>query len=227
MQILFEGYLHRDRLVNIGILPNVNSTKQKRAVMLVTNVCSRIIRLMNNQTKRPKKGNYSHKRRESNDKNAVAIVKIVPQLGLRLARLGSIGFSKWKTVPGKPDAKSFGINSKSTVHSVYATSSKYPGKERTIAWKNTSQTSTSAKSPYAMTFEDRSQEETARQERCAKGKAWNLAKNIYKLKENDKITFYSPAEEWVLAVASTKEPEERKFVVDSGASMPSGQQAGP
>ena len=30
---------------------------------------------------KPKKGYYSHTRRESDDKNAVAIVKIVPQLG--------------------------------------------------------------------------------------------------------------------------------------------------
>ena len=31
--------------------------------------------------KRPKKGHYSHKRRESDDKNAVVIVKIVSQMG--------------------------------------------------------------------------------------------------------------------------------------------------
>ena len=31
--------------------------------------------------KKPKKGYYSHKRRESNDKNAEAIVKMLPQLG--------------------------------------------------------------------------------------------------------------------------------------------------
>ena len=31
--------------------------------------------------KKPKKGHYSHRRRESDDKNAVAIVKIVPLLG--------------------------------------------------------------------------------------------------------------------------------------------------
>ena len=37
--------------------------------------------VVDNQTKKPKKGYYSHKRRESDDKNAVAIVKIVPQLG--------------------------------------------------------------------------------------------------------------------------------------------------
>ena len=39
-----------------------------------------------------------------------------------------------------------------------------------------------------MKFEDRSHEETERQQRCARSKAWNLAKNIYKLEE-DKATF--------------------------------------
>ena len=43
--------------------------------------------------------------------------------------------------------------------------------------------------------------------------------NMYMLKENDKATFYSPVEEWVLPAAKTKELEEREFVVDSGASM--------
>ena len=70
-----------------------------------------------------------------------------------------------------------------------------------------------------MKFEDGSHEETESHLRCARSKAWNLAKNIYKLHENDKATFYSPAEEWVLPAASTKEPEEIEFVVDSGASM--------
>ena len=46
-----------------------------------------------------------------------------------------------------------------------------------------------------------------------------LPKNIYKLKEKDKAAFCFPAEEWVLPAASTKEPEEREFVVESGASM--------
>ena len=50
-------------------------------------------------------------------------------------------------------------------------------------------------------------------------KAWNLAKNMYKLTEKDKATFFFPAEEWVLPLASTKELEEREFVVDSGPSM--------
>ena len=72
---------------------------------------------------------------------------------------------------------------------------------------------------YAVKFEDRSQEETERPQRCALSKAWNRATNIFKLKERDKATFYSPSEDWVVPVASTKEPEEREFVVDSGTSM--------
>ena len=70
-----------------------------------------------------------------------------------------------------------------------------------------------------MKFEDRSQEETERQQRYARSTAWNLAKNMYKLTEKDKATFYSPSEEWALPASSTKEPEEREFVVDSGAGM--------
>ena len=70
-----------------------------------------------------------------------------------------------------------------------------------------------------MKFDDWSHEETARQQRCVRSKAWNLAKNINKLKEKDQVTFYSPAEEWVPPAASTKQPEEREFVADSGASM--------
>ena len=80
------------------------------------------------------------------------------------------------------------------------------------------------RSPYAVNFEDRSQEETERQERCSRGDAWKLAKNIYKLKETEKAIFYSPSkeidkaafyfpsEEWVLPAASTKELEERESV---------------
>ena len=42
---------------------------------------------------------------------------------------------------------------------------------------------------------------------------------IYKLKANDKVTFFSLAEKLVLPSASARKPEEREFVVDSGASM--------
>ena len=70
-----------------------------------------------------------------------------------------------------------------------------------------------------MKFEVRSQEETERQERCARGKEWNLNKHIHKLLEKDTATFYSPTNEWIMPAASTIKPEEREFVVDSGANM--------
>ena len=70
-----------------------------------------------------------------------------------------------------------------------------------------------------MKFEDRSQEESERQQRCARGKAWSIAKHTYKLKEKDKAAFYSLSEDWVLPAASPKELEEREFVVDSRAGM--------
>ena len=70
--------------------------------------------------------------------------------------------------------------------------------------------------PYALKSEDRSHEETERQQRCARGDAWKLAKNIYKLKR--KTTVFSPTDEWSLPAASTIKPEEREFVVDFGAS---------
>ena len=119
--------LARDRLVNIGILPSVNFSKQKRAAKLGISVCFRIIKLMNNQTKRQRKGYYSNKRRVCDDKNVVAIVNIVPQLGCvsqdsvrwflkeanspgetrckkswdRLEKYGSLGLRYIKQVSGK------------------------------------------------------------------------------------------------------------------------------
>ena len=56
-------------------------------------------------------------------------------------------------------------------------------------------------------------------ERCAREAAWKLAKIILKLKEKDNTTFFSPSENRCLPAPSTLKPEERKFVVDSGASM--------
>ena len=67
-------------------------------------------------------------------------------------------------------------------------------------------------------FEDRSQEETEWQERCVREAAWRLAENILKIKEKQK-PFFSPSDNWCLRPPSTIKPEEREFVVDSGASM--------
>ena len=74
------------------------------------------------------------------------------------------------------------------------------------------------RSPNAPKFEDRSQEETEWQEQGAREAAWKLAKNVLKFKEHERATFFSLSENRCLPV-STLKPEEREFVVDSGASM--------
>ena len=74
------------------------------------------------------------------------------------------------------------------------------------------------RSPNAPKFEDRSQEEAEWQEQGAREAAWKLAKSVLKLKEHERATFFSPSENRCL-LASTLKPEEREFVVDSGASM--------
>ena len=54
----------------------------------------------------------------------------------------------------------------------------------------------------------------------ARKAAWDLAKNIYRLKHSDKTVFCVPGEEKVMRAPTTsKRPEEREFPVDSGASM--------
>ena len=146
MQVLLERYLHQDHLVSNGILPNVNSIKQNRDVRQGITVCSRIIRFTNNQTKSRKRATILKKRGEKRRQECGGYCENCISDGWCLARLGVIGFSKRQTTPGKPDAKSLGTKSTSTIHPVYATSSKYPGKQRTIAWKNTSPKSSSAKS---------------------------------------------------------------------------------
>ena len=52
----------------------------------------------------------------------------------------------------------------------------------------------------------------------AREAAWKLAKSVFKLKDHRRATFFSPSERRCL-LASTLKPEEREFVVDSGASM--------
>ena len=74
------------------------------------------------------------------------------------------------------------------------------------------------RSPNAPKFEDRSLEETEWQEQGAREAAWKLAKSVLKLKEHQRAAFFSPSEYRCLP-ASTLKPEEREFVVDSGASM--------
>ena len=72
------------------------------------------------------------------------------------------------------------------------------------------------RNPNDPKFENRSQEETEWQERCALEAAWRLAQSILKLKEKNKAAFFSPSANWCVPSPSTLKPEEREFVVDSG-----------
>ena len=72
----------------------------------------------------------------------------------------------------------------------------------------------------AMKLEDQSQEETERQERRARGKARNLAKHV--LESQRKGQGYIPLARGRIGTpgcVNKKEPGEREFVVDSGATM--------
>ena len=160
--------------------------------------------------KKPKKSCFP-KRRESDDKNAVAIVKSVSQLGCvsQLVSQGrkSLG-SPMQTVLEPIRRVRF---TQSTLRPASIREKKGPSLGKNVKVPH-------QRSPHAMKFEDRSHEETERQQRCAQSKAWNLAKNIYKLTEKDKATFFSPAK-WILSSASAREPDEREFAVDSGARL--------
>ena len=129
---------------------------------------------------RPKKGYFPKKKRKLGLRRCGCCEKRVT-IGLRITRLRCTRFSRRKTVLWKPGAISLGTNSKNTIHSVYATSSKYAGKQGPSLGKNRLK-NPHQRSPCAMKFDNRSHEETERQQQCARSKAWNFAKHVYKLK---------------------------------------------
>ena len=92
---------------------NANSTKQKRDVKPEMSVCSHIARLLKEPTKNPKNGYYYKKRRESEDKGAVTVVKSVSQF---CVSQDSDALVSQGRKSGKPDAEGFGTNSKGAIH---------------------------------------------------------------------------------------------------------------
>ena len=75
------------------------------------------------------------------------------------------------------------------------------------------------RSPFAMKFEDRSQEETERQQRCARSKAGNLAKHFTSSKKKTKLHSTRLQKSAYSRLLQQNEPEEKEFVVDSAARM--------
>ena len=79
--------------------------------------------------------------------------------------------------------------------------------------------SVNLKSAFRPKFEDRTQGETLRQGRCAHREAWDFTESVYQLKNQYKATLYSPTEKKVMPAPCSRKPEERQFVIDSGASL--------
>ena len=120
--------------------------------------------------RRPKKGG---------DKSAVAVVKSVRQLGCvsQDAKPPKSATISWKStkVSGPNRQVRF---TRAALRQANIRKSKGP------SLSFTSQKFSSAQS-LRRKFEDRSQEETERQERLARGDAWKLAKNVYKPEETE------------------------------------------
>ena len=173
--------------MNIGILPNVNKTETGCEV---GDKCLFPHYKVDEQpNKKPKKSNIP-KRRESDDKNIVAIVKSVSQLGCASQDSGALVSQGGKSREN-PMLKVLGPIrrvrfTKSTLRHASIPKKKGPSLGK-INVKVLHQ-----RSPHATKFEDRSQEDTERQQRCARSKAWNLANNINKLKEKTRLHFVFP-----------------------------------
>ena len=200
--------LARDRLVNIGILSSVNLTAQKQGVKSGISVCSRNIRLMNNQTTSQRKANIPTQEEKATRRtlwlmwnvyrNSFASRKSRSLWNLKEAP------SLWETRCKKSwdrvdqyDSYSLRfvkqVSEKRKDHRLKKYKSKFLISEVPTLWN--------MRTDLRKRLKDNSD--------VPEGRLWNLAKNKHKVKEKEKAAFYSPAEEWVLPAASTKEQEER------------------
>ena len=131
----------------------VNSVKMKRVVRLETSVA----------------------------KNAVAIVKSVSQL-VCVHKIQMHSFLKVESLGETRCRKSWHLFKGSDSLSLRYVM-RVSGKRKDHRLEKYKSKFLISEVPYAMKFEDRSHEETERQQRCARSKAWNLAKNMHKFKE--------------------------------------------
>ena len=191
--------------MNIGLRPSVNSLKSETGCQ-VGDKCLFLHYKVDEQPNKKSKTSYFQKR-HSDDKNALAIVKSESQLGCVIQDSDALVAQGTKEFRGNPTQKvlepiSKSSNIKSTLRHASILDKKGPslGKNVKVLYQ---------RSPWAIIFDDRSHEETERQERCAQIKVWDLAKIKFKFKENDKTTFFSLAEEWVGAFYLGQRPGQK------------------
>ena len=174
--------------VKNGILQSACYTCQKMDADLVKSGLTHTARLTNNLARSLKK---------NGDKSAVATLKITPRLG---------GVCQDMELPKSTTILRKNSNILKPIRCVKFT--KAVLRHAYIRDQNPSlgmicQGDPHQRSPNAPKFEDRSQEETEWQERCAREAAWRLAKSILKLDEKNKATFFTPSEKWCLPAPST------------------------
>ena len=183
--------------VKNGILQYACSTSQKMDADLGKRARMHTARLMNSLAKDQKK---------NGDKSAVAFLKITRQLGCE---------SQDMEPPKSSSILRKSSNIRKPIRCVRFTEAVL--RHANIRDQNPSLEMICPGDPHqrntnAPKIEDRSQEETERQERCARETSWRLAKNILELKEKNKTAFFSPSENWCLPAPSTLKPEERELI---------------
>ena len=187
----------------IGILPNVNSFTESGCKF--EDQCS----FAQSQVE----GQPSKKPKKDGDKRAVVLLEDAPPFGLRISGHRAAGIFTEFT----EEHKSLGTNLTSASLKSYTASRKHPKKNKGPSLGVTQVKNHHQRSPYAPTFEDRSQR--LRDKNHVAAETRRLARSISKLSEKDKATFFSPTNVWRLLAPSVIKPEEREFVVASGASM--------
>ena len=185
--------------MSIGILPNVNSIKRNRVVSSAQSADSRTTRLKEQPNKKPKKGN---------DKGAVGIVKRVSQD----TEPPDSATISWKGTTVLETIRRVRFT-RAALRQANIRENKGPSLEKYKTKILISEVPTlgNLRTDLQEKLQDKSDAPTETRR--------NLPRKSISTKKEDKTAFYSPCEEWVLTAASTINPEEREFVVDSGAIM--------
>ena len=199
---IWKALAVRSHLGSIGTVPNVNSIKLNRDAKQGISVCSRIIRLTNNQTKSRKK---SFQNGKSDDKGAGYC-----------GNCTSIGFCFCKTQSHQNFRKAWSIGETrgrqfwDQYNSYDSHSQRYVKQVseniyRNIAWKNTSRSSSSAKSLLYEIWGQISRRD------------WKTRAMRPRQRKGHRYILF--ACQWVDYGASTIKLKVREFVVDSTAIM--------
>ena len=168
--------------------------------------------------KKPKKGYHSHKGRESDDNNAVAIVKIVPQLGCVSQDSEALVSQRGKHPRRETRCKeSWGRFEEYDSHSLRFFN-QVSGNRKDHRLENCKSKILISEVPTLWNLRTGPMEEPERQHRCARSKAWKLAKNIYKLKEKDNSNILlTLGGMGTSGCVNKRAREKREFLVESGA----------